>query len=194
MDIFEADNNSTPLTTDEKDGIKLKWVTLRTELNELETGNILEVQQWLLMSTPKNILDTVFLCKLHKKMFGKVWAWAGNYRTSERNIGVEPYQIPMKLMYLFDDVRYWIENKTYSEIEISIRFHHKLVQIHPFSNCNGRISRTMADLLMKQLGQNPLYWGDCNLTEISDIRKKYIDSLRKADAGDYSDLISFVSK
>lgn len=194
MDIFEADNNSTPLTADEKDGIKLKWVTLRTELNELETGNILEAQQWLLMSPPKNILDTVFLCKLHKKMFGKVWAWAGNHRTSERNIGVEPYQIPMKLMYLFDDVRYWIENKTYSEIEISIRFHHKLVQIHPFSNGNGRISRTMADLLMKQLGQNPLYWGDCNLTEISDIRKKYIDSLRKADAGDYSDLISFVSK
>ena len=33
MDIFAADDNSTPLTTEEKNGLKLKWITLRSELN-----------------------------------------------------------------------------------------------------------------------------------------------------------------
>lgn len=192
MDIFAADDNSTPLTPDEKDGLKLKWVTLRSELNELETRNILDAQKWLLLSPPKDVLNDSFLRKLHKKMFGEVWAWAGEYRTTERNIGVAPFQIPMKLMFLFDDVKFWIENKTYPEIEIAVRFHHRLVQIHPFPNGNGRISRVMADLCMKQMGQAPLYWGDCNLTEISAVRKSYIDALRKADAGDYGELIEFV--
>lgn len=78
-------------------------------------------------------------------------------------------------------------------MEIAVRLHHRLVQIHPFPNGNGRVSRVMADLCMKQMGQPPLYWGDCNLTEISEIRVNYISALRKADSGDYADLISFVS-
>lgn len=36
MDVFGADDNSTPLTEDEKYGLKLKWITLRSELNEVE--------------------------------------------------------------------------------------------------------------------------------------------------------------
>jgi len=193
MDIFVADDNSTPLAPDEKDGLKLKWLTLRIELNEFETRNILDAQRWLLQSPPKDILNDSFLRKLHKKMFGEVWSWAGEYRSTERNIGVAPYQIPVKLKELFDDAAFWIENKTYSSMEIAVRLHHRLVQIHPFPNGNGRVSRVMADLCMKQMGQAPLYWGDCNLTEISEIRVNYISALRKADSGDYADLISFVS-
>ncbi len=193
MDIFSADDNSTPLTPDEKSGLKLKWITLRRELNEVETRNILDAQSWLLKSPPKDILSDVFLRKLHKKMFGQVWSWAGEYRNTERNIGVPPYEIPVKLRYLFDDVKFWIDNKTYSETEIAVRFHHRLVQIHPFPNGNGRISRTMADLFMKQMNQKSLYWGNCNLTEISTIRKQYISALQKADAGDYTDLLRFVT-
>ncbi len=193
-DIFTADDNSTPLTPDEKEGLKLTWITLRSELNEAETRNILEAQMWLLKNMNKDIFSIDFLCKLHKKMFGKVWDWAGKFRTSERNIGYSPYEIPVRLMYLFDDVKFWILNKTYSEIEIAVRFHHRLVQIHPFPNGNGRISRIMADLAMQKMGKNPLYWGNCNLSEVSELRKKYINALQKADNGDYAELIAFVSK
>ena len=132
MDIFEADDNSTPLTAEEKDGLKLKWITLRSELNEAEARNIAQAQVWLMSNKNKDFCSDTFLRELHKKMFGDVWKWAGTYRTSERNIGVAPYQIPMKLMQLFDDVNFWIENKTYSNREIAVRLHHKLVQIHPF--------------------------------------------------------------
>ncbi len=194
MDIFEADDNSTPLTAEEKDGLKLKWITLRSELNEAEARNIAQAQIWLISNKNKDVCSDTFLRELHKKMFGDVWKWAGTYRTSERNIGVVPYQIPIKLMQLFDDVKFWIENKTYSNREIAVRLHHKLVQIHPFPNGNGRISRLMADLVLEKLEGTKFYWGNTNLVNVSEVRSAYIAALRKADAGDYSALMEFTQK
>ena len=194
MDIFEADDNSTPLTAEEKNGLKLKWITLRSELNEAEARNIAQAQIWLAANKKKDVCSDTFLRKLHKKMFCDVWIWAGEYRFTERNIGVAPYQIPMKLMQLFDDLNFWIDNKTYSNHEIAVRLHHKLVQIHPFPNGNGRVSRLMADLVLRKLEGKTLYWGDTNLVDVSEVRRKYIDALRKADAGDYTDLLNFTMK
>ena len=194
MDIFEADDNSTPLTAEEKNGLKLKWITLRSELNEAEARNIAQAQLWLAANKKKDVCSDTFLRKLHKKMFCDVWVWAGEYRITERNIGVVPYQIPMKLMQLFDDLNFWIDNKTYSNHEIAVRLHHKLVQIHPFPNGNGRVSRLMADLVLRKLEGKTLYWGDTNLVDVSEVRRKYIDALRKADAGDYTDLLNFTMK
>ena len=194
MDIFEADDNSTPLTAEEKDGLKLKWITLRSELNEAEARNIAQAQIWLMSNKSKDIFSDTFLRELHKKMFGDVWKWAGAYRTSERNIGVSPYQIPIKLMQLFDDVKFWIENKTYSNREIAVRLHHKLVQIHPFPNGNGRVSRLMADLVLEKLEGTKLYWGNTNLVNVSEVRSSYIAALRKADDGDYADLMGFTKE
>ena len=191
MDIFEADDNSTPLTAEEKNGLKLKWITLRSELNEAEARNIAQAQLWLASNKKKDVCSDTFLRNLHKKMFCDVWVWAGEYRITERNIGVAPYQIPMKLMQLFDDLNFWIDNKTYSNHEIAVRLHHKLVQIHPFPNGNGRVSRLMADFVLQKLEEKTLYWGDTNLVDVSEVRRKYIDALRKADAGDYTDLLNF---
>ena len=194
MDIFEADDNSTPLTAEEKNGLKLKWITLRSELNEAEARNIAQAQIWLASNKKKDVCSDTFLRNLHKKMFCDVWVWAGEYRITERNIGVAPYQIPMKLKQLFDDLNFWIDNKTYLNHEIAVRLHHKLVQIHPFPNGNGRVSRLMADLVLRKLEGKTLYWGDTNLVDVSEVRRKYIDALRKADAGDYTDLLNFTMK
>lgn len=193
MDIFEIDDNSTPLTEEEKQQLKAKWITTRAELNELETKGIADAEIWLLKNK-KNILSEDFIKKLHKKMFGEIWMWAGKFRTTERNIGVAPYQIQPQLRILLDDIKFWIENKTYSEKEIAIRFHHRLVQIHPFPNGNGRISRLMADLLMRYCGQKNLNWGNGNLTEISELRKKYILALQEADNGNYLELLKFIEE
>ncbi len=191
MNIFETDDNSTPLTEEEKQQLKVKWITTRAELNELETREIAQAELWLLKNK-KDILNEDFIKLLHNKMFGSIWKWAGKYRTTERNIGAAPYQIQPKLRILLDDIKFWVANKTFSEKEIAIRFHHRLVQIHPFPNGNGRISRLMADLLMRKLGQTELNWGSENLAKISDIRKKYISALQEADRGNYDSLLKFV--
>jgi Fic-DOC domain mobile mystery protein B len=189
--LFESDDSATPLTEEETQGLKQKWITLRSELNEMEMRGIASAEKWLLRNTPQDILEELFLRKLHKKMFDSVWTWAGSFRTTERNIGVAPDQIPIKLKNLFDDVHFWIEDNAYPGQEISVRFHHKLVFIHPFPNGNGRISRMMADLLSRQMGGAPLFWGSSDLAQISATRTRYIEALRKADQGDYADLIAF---
>ncbi len=188
-DIFVADDNSTPLTEDEKMNLNAKWITTRAELNELETQNIIKAQLWL-MNNKKDILSESFIKILHKKMFGDVWKWAGTFRTTD--IGVVPYKISSKLRILLDDIKFWIENKTFNELEIAVRFHHRLVQIHPFPNGNGRLSRLMADLLMRKFGLPDLNWGAGNLAEVSELRKSYIDALHDADKSDYTKLIEFV--
>lgn len=192
--IFEADDNSTPLTEEEKQGLIPSWITTRSELNDAEARGIFEAEKWLLTSKQKDLLSEKFVKLLHKKMFESIWKWAGKFRTKEINIGtIPPYAVSVELKKLFDDVNYWIEHKRYSPIEICARFHHRLVYIHPFPNGNGRHSRLMADLLMKKLVQKPPNWGKGSLVEISKLRKRYIDALHKADRGDYTALLDFIS-
>jgi len=54
--------------------------------------------------------------------------------------------IPERLGVLCGDVLFCIERRTYPPDEIAVRFHHRLVVIHPFPNGNGRHARLMADL------------------------------------------------
>ena len=113
-----------------------------------------------------------FLCNLHKRMFGDVWKWAGKYRATPRNLGVEPWKIQTEIFQLLDDVRYWIENRTYAPDEIAVRFHHRLVAIHPFPNGNGRWSRLAADLLIVTLGGVRFTWGRANLQTAGEVRRR----------------------
>ena len=124
-------------------------------------------------------------------MFKDVWRWAGEYRRTDRNIGVDVSHIEVELKKLLDDVHYWIENKTYPPEEIAVRFHHRLVWIHPFPNGNGRLSRLMADLLIIFLGQFRFSWGQTSLVSVSEVRKKYVEALRAADAHNIKLLLLF---
>ena len=163
------------------------------ELNEWEQRNMTDAYSWLDRTRRKDILSEEFIRKLHEEMFGKVWAWAGEYRRTDKNIGVDWTQISVRFRELLNDVRYWIDHETYSPDEIATRFHHRLVQIHLFPNGNGRHARVMTDVLLeKVLKQEPFSWGSGNLFEEGDVRATYIKALRSADGHDYQPLIDFV--
>jgi len=149
--LDEQDDAATPLTAEEREELIPSYITLRTELNEAEQSNILEASEWA-FARKREVLDERFLTNLHKRMFGRVWRWAGTFRQSNKNIGVDAYRVPQELRLLLDDCRYWIENETYSTDEIATRFHHRLVLIHPFPNGNGRHARLATDLLLGSLG------------------------------------------
>ena len=92
-----------------------------------------------------------------------------------------------------DDVRYQLENKTYPIDELVVRFHRRLVAIHPFANGNGRHARLMADIVLLSQGQRRFSWGRAeSFIESSSIRANYITALRAADKMDYSLLLDFV--
>jgi Fic-DOC domain mobile mystery protein B len=189
-DLFVEPDDATPLTPDERKGLIPSDITYRRELNKAEQENIARAQDWAL-SRRRELLTEKFIKDVHGRMFGDVWRWAGDFRTSERNIGIPYYQIPMALHELLDDVKAWIEYNTYAPDEIAVRFHHRLVQIHPFPNGNGRHSRLVADLLVMQFGRERFTWGSANLQDAGDVRKRYIEALTAADNHDIRPLLTF---
>ena len=182
--------HATPLTAEEREGLIPSHVTLHRVLNELEQQNILEADTWV-FARRHNPLRRAFLRSLHHRMFGKVWRWAGVYRSSNKNIGVDREQIQIRLDEALDNVRYWIEHKTFPPDEIAVRFHHELVFIHPFPNGNGRWSRLMADILAIRLGQPRFSWGRSSLRAADKTRQAYIEALKAADNHDFTALIAF---
>jgi len=91
-----------------------------------------------------------------------------------------------------DDCKYWIENNTYSDEEIAIRFKHRIVSVHPFPNGNGRHSRLCADILISHVFNKDVFsWGRFNLVKPGDSRKKYLEAIYVADNGDIRSLLEF---
>lgn len=196
MDDLDAPEGATPLDPDEMEGLRFSHIVTRSELDQLEQANITSGLSWLDKQNGDDLLTDYFARKLHEKMFGQVWAWAGSYRRTEKNIGIDPIQIAVQLRSLMSDVQCWVDSGAYEPIEAAARFHHKLVYIHPFPNGNGRFARFMADaLLEKRYALNAIDWqGGYDLQEMNDRRADYIDALRAADSGDYGPLLDFVSE
>jgi Fic-DOC domain mobile mystery protein B len=124
-------------------------------------------------------------------MLGDVWKWAGRLRSSERNLGIPHWEIPVAIKELLANARTWITTEAYAPDEIAVRFHHRLVQIHSFPNGNGRHARLMADLLITELGGKPFSWGRGGLRDHGELRRRYIAALQAADHHDIQPLLTF---
>lgn len=182
--------NETLLDPDERRQLLLPHIATRAQLNEAEQENIADATAWA-FARRRDVLQESFLLSLHKRMLGQVWRWAGTIRNSDRNIGMAFHQIRPQLRLLIEDAGYWLENGTFPPDEIAVRFHHRLVLIHPFPNGNGRHGRLAADLLAVRLGQARFTWGRVNLVEPEETRRRYIAALRAADAHDIRPLLDF---
>jgi len=191
---FVYEDGQTPLNDEEKEGILIKSITTHGELDEHEQLNIEKAIEWIigLKLEKERILTEEFIKTLHKKMLGKVWRWAGEFRRSEKNIGVKWINIGIDLRTLLDDTKFWIENKTFPPDEIAIRFKHRLVNIHCFPNGNGRHSRIMADIIIESVFGGTIFtWNHSNMVKANETRAEYIKSIREADKGNIERLINF---
>jgi len=187
-------DGQTPLDEDEKEDLLINSISTRAELDEFEQKNIEDAIQWSLTRKFKaaQILSESFIKDLHKRMYGSVWKWAGQYRKTNKNIGVDKLEISTTLRSLIDDAKYWLENSVYEPDEFAIRFKHRLVSIHCFPNGNGRHSRMIADIIIEKIYKQPVFsWGDSSFSEETDIRDKYLKALRKADKGNFDLLLKF---
>ena len=190
--IVEYPAGATPLEPEELLMLMPTHITTQGELNEWEQANILRAQSWL-ENYNGSVLTETFLINLHKKMFDQTWKWAGQFRRSNKNIGVNWIIIPIQLKLLIEDTNFQIQNNSFGIIEIAARFHHRLVAIHLFPNGNGRHARLASDQLLRSLNHPCFTWGKEHLTNPSKTRQKYISALQAADRHDIQPLLDFVN-
>jgi len=187
-------DGQTPIDEDEKKGLKIKTISTRGELDEFEQKNIEKAIAWTIRKkfSIEEILSENFILEVHKQMFGVVWTWAGIIRKTNKNIGVDKFQIPMELRNVLDDCKYWIDHAGFPPDEIAIRFKHRLVQTHIFPNGNGRHSRLCADILISDGFNRPVFtWGKDSISKKGETRNRYLNAIYKADQGIYGPLIEF---
>jgi Fic-DOC domain mobile mystery protein B len=189
---FDYPPGATPLDPDDAAGLIPSHIATQGQLNAWEFQNVAEGRAWALARKRKELLTADFARELHRRMFGKTWKWAGNFRKKETNPGIDPMNIPVELKKLFDDVGYQVKQKSMPLDEIAARFHHRLTQIHPFPNGNGRHARLMTDILLKVNGAEPFDWGNSDLVAPDEVRNRYIAALRAADDRDHLPLKNFV--
>ncbi|MCK5068835.1 MAG: mobile mystery protein B [Bacteroidales bacterium] len=187
-------NGQIPIDEEEKDDLLIRTISTRGELDELEQANIAEAIEWGFKVKHKKdeVLAIDFIKELHKRMFSEVWDWAGSFRRTNKNIGVDKYSIVQELYKLTKDCRSWIENRVYPEDEIAVRYKFRMVSIHPFPNGNGRHSRICGDILVSQVLNQPVFtWGGKDIGKQGEFRNRYLNALYQADKGDMSLLIAF---
>lgn len=198
---LEYPEGATPLDPDEAAGLIPTHIINHDQLNEWELTNVLQGERWAFgdlggrrrrFATTTDLLTPEFIRALHNRMFGETWRWAGTFRSTERNIGIEPARISPSLADMCEDVKTQIEFSSYPIDEIAARLSHRLVAIHPFANGNGRLSRTFADLILVECGATRFSWGAASLVNEREARKMYLAALRAADAKDYTSLLAFV--
>lgn len=137
-----------------------------------------------------------FIRKVHADMFGPIWEWGGQYRQARLNIGVEPHLIREQIKLLTGDFFTWNEtNSTMPVLEIAARLQHRLTQIHPFYNGNGRHARLLTDIFLYSRQHRIPQWPQIQLmSQGNEIREGYIRAMKKADEGDITALIQFIAE
>jgi len=185
---------ATPIDPDEAAGLIPKHIATQAELNAWEEANIVIADTWAFKQKRRDLLEEGFVRDLHRRMFDQTWRWAGKFRSSNKNIGVEWSQVAVRLHALLENTRYQIEHQSFPADELAVRFHHQLVLVHAFPNGNGRHSRLMADVLITRLGSERFSWGHGSVLSQGSARNDYLAALRIADRGDIAQLLNFARR
>ena len=185
-ELWESVDGQTLLDPDDRVGLRQTWISTRADLNVAEQANIRRALTRIGRPSAATILDDLWLRDLHQRMFGEVWHWAGKYRRTLTNLGVEPHLIAPRMRDLVLDAIAWQDEP----VLVAVRFHHRLVVIHPFVNGNGRHGRAAATSLSRSLDGPALTWG-MHLGEPASARRHYLEALRRADSGDIEPLVDF---
>ncbi|MGE3621279.1 MAG: mobile mystery protein B [Acidimicrobiia bacterium] len=205
MDDAEP-GGATPLADADLDGLKPTWVATRSDLDRVEQENIIKATRWVndRSWTTERVLDEAALRRLHRRMYGDVWTWAGDYRRTQKQFGnltgSDHWEIGVDVRNAVADTLVQVgallhpddsDHGTAAD-EVALRLHHRLVVVHPFASGNGRWSRQVATLLARALQRPDFTWSGIGLRVAGGVdRSGYVDALRAADDHDLGPLIRF---
>ncbi len=193
--LFKDRDGRTPLPEEFKKELIPGHIKTSDELDEFEEANMTEGLVWLEDYKGK-YLDYLFWNRLHKKLFGKVWKWAGKFRTHELSIPdfSHPGYISENVRKLEEDLVYWLNNKVFSDDrELVARFHEQFLTIHPYANGNGRTGRILAEYICERENLQIPTWGLYLKSDSKKHRTSYLNAIFKArHQSNYKELIEFM--
>lgn len=160
-----------------------KWIRKQAELDAVEEEQIALAQVWLMKrpcESSDEVLNPEWLKALHGRMLGRVWSFAGHFRTTRLNLGVAPHQLEPELTRGLNLAKMLIKKNAPAE-EIAVRLHLDLVRVHPFMDGNGRHARIVAGEMARVLGLGRDYftWGADSGREPAEIRAEYLNAVRR---------------
>jgi len=184
----------TPITGAERERL-LPSLSTRAQLEEVEGLGIQAARVWAMRDAVllrTDLFTEEFVRALHRRMFGRIWRGAGQYRTADLELGWEASRIPEGVSMFLDDAEGWLRFSTYPHHEVAVRLHHRLVSIRPWANGNGRHARLMADVVVASHGEEALTWGSrAAASEPGSPRERYLRANRAADTGNMGPLLEF---
>jgi Fic family protein len=148
----------------------------------------IEAVKFLGQLAKRELFEEDILC-LHHILFSKVLSDAGNYRKVEVAIsGAEftppqSFEVQSQIQKLLNEFK---KRKAANPVDAAALFHLRFVQIHPFTDGNGRVARLLMNLVLRK-NSFPI------LTVIPvEKRERYLDVLSLADRGKRAPLVNFV--
>ncbi len=185
---------------DDTSGLINLSLTTRGDRNAAETEAIAIAYNKYIFEARRKKYGTTwltgdFILDVHLTMFGSIWQWAGKYRTERLNMGCEPHAVREQIKLLSDDFLSWDSlNSHMPVVEIAARLQNRLTKIHPFRNGNGRHARLITDIFFYSRNRPLPRWPQIHLMALGDqIRTDYIVAMKKADEGDFANLIQFIN-
>jgi Fic-DOC domain mobile mystery protein B len=196
------DDETTPVGAtpgDDLSGLLIANLTTKAARNTAEAESISRTYDRYIFRARKKKRDAKWLTddllrQVHYDMFGSIWDWAGKYRTGSVNLGVAPHLIRDLIQALCGDFTFWDSNESsMPALEIAARLQHRLTWIHPFQNGNGRHARLITDIFLHSRTLPLPQWPQTHLIAHGDqVRNDYISAMKKADEGDFVDLVRFI--
>jgi len=131
------------------------------------------------------------ILELHGIIFSGVLENAGSFRRSQVFVEGSDFLPPpaFEVPALIKELLEWLRRnpEELRPVEVAAVFHHRFVSVHPFDDGNGRVARLLMNLLLIKQGYP--------FTVVRNYdRRRYYDTLRKADAGDLVPFVNFIGR
>jgi Fic family protein len=170
-----------------EEGITIGGKTLREHLEATNNARAFDLIEEI--AKKKKTIDHVVIQQIHEVVTAGILEDAGKYRTRNVRITGSAKTPPdcSKVTKLMDELTKKIAQYKRHPVEVAAILHHRFVEIHPFIDGNGRVSRLLTNLYLIAQGYPPM------VLKIKD-RGKYYKFLKAADAGNIGLFANFIAK
>lgn len=174
------------------EGITIKGKSLKDHLEAKDHFDAINFLYDFIEKDSRQTVSELFIRSIQQLIVKKTdMEWAGKYRDGNVIITGSDHTPPdaTTVSGLMNDLIKWVngnKNKLHP-IELAALLHHKIVFIHPFFDGNGRTARLVMNLILMQKGF-PL------VMILKNDRRRYYESLDKADRDDYTSFVRFVAQ